>query len=118
MSISPFYSGPYEQARFPVRKEPREPQPPRKLWPSDAVMIVAAHEGTELVANMESRVACVCCDCSKPLMADTATIRRSVEAGYPRGRPIRFFCVECCVTYDRTSVDVLEDHRRPSPANT
>lgn len=82
-----------------------------KQWPNDAIMVVAANEGTEIVENMEGRVACVCRDCGQELMADTRTVRLAAEHYTALRRPIRFFCVACHAKYDLHSIDVMEDHR-------
>ena len=86
--------------------------PETKLpWPSDAVMIVASNRGEEHREFMESVVECECRDCGAPLAADSKRIRYADEMDVRHGRPIRFFCIACCVKYDRQSITELHDHR-------
>lgn len=79
-------------------------------------MIVAAKAGGELRHQMESVVPCQCRRCEAELAADSRTIRLAAELPCRRGRPIKFFCVACCVLHDHASIDELHDHRPPTPA--
>jgi hypothetical protein len=80
-------------------------------WPGDAVMIVAALAGTEIREHMESVVPCDCRDCGRLLHADSRTIRAAFHLPSRRGRPVEFFCVECCMKYDAKSVNEMHDCR-------
>lgn len=86
-----------------------------KPWPADSVVIVAAVIGEEQQEFMEARVETACHDCDARLYADSRTIR--VAAGLPsrRGRPITFLCLNCCTTYDRSTLTEIHDHRGTKP---
>lgn len=86
-------------------------KPSKKPWPSDAIMIVAASAGEEIRENMESVVRTWCRDCGRLLHADSRCIREAGELDCRDGRPIKFFCVECCVKYDVNSVHKFLDMR-------
>ena len=80
-----------------------------KPWPSDATMVIASRKGTENRDKMTDPVERVCRDCGCELAVDTVTIAKADEIC--PGRKIGFFCIECCITYDRSSVNVLRDCR-------
>jgi hypothetical protein len=83
-----------------------------KTWPADAVMIVASAAGTENRNAMQSVRHDVCRDCGREVAYDGYTLRQAERWRGDPPRPIKFFCIECCVLYDPHSMDVCEDHRR------
>lgn len=82
----------------------------KKPWPADAVMIIAAVKGRELRFNMESVVPAKCRDCGTDLAADSFSIRTAQNLPSRRGRPIKYFCIECCCKYDHDSITELHNH--------
>lgn len=82
-------------------------------WPSDAVMIVASLAGTEIREHMEDVLRCWCRRCGELLHADTAVYRRAMTMPERMGRPVMFFCVECCVLHDVRPIEIIEDRRGP-----
>jgi len=83
----------------------------KKRWPSDAIMIVAAPAGEEIQEKMESVVPATCRDCGCTVHADSYTIRRATSLPSRKGRPIKFFCINCCTSkYDTNSITELYDH--------
>src|ERR1019366_10331891 len=89
-----------------------------KPWPGDAIMIVCETFGRETRDNMESVVEVECRDCHQKLGADSKTIRLAEETPVRRGRPIKFFCVPCCMTYDPSSVTHYADHSAAQDGGT
>ena len=82
-----------------------------KLWPSDAIMIVASLAGEERRERMESAVPATCRDCGAALMADSFTIRKAENLPSRFDRPIKFFCTICFTHYDFKSVQEFHDDR-------
>lgn len=84
---------------------------PLQPWPSDAWMIVAANAGEERRERMEGPHPCLCRSCGTRLVADTYSVRVAMQHPLRCGRPVRFFCVACCTRHDRSTIEVLIDHR-------
>jgi hypothetical protein len=84
----------------------------KKQWPGDAVIIVAPPTGTEVVDPDEPTALHTCRDCGASVTVRNSSIRVSEQAGHTCGRPIKFFCISCAVTYDVNSMDRLIDLRR------
>ena len=95
------------QSTKPTEKPTEKPM----LWPGDAVMIVCARSGTENRAKMESVHQGECRDCGCDVAYDGKSYRSAVNLPARHGRPIKFFCVDCCTKYDVNSIDKLVDHR-------
>lgn len=81
-----------------------------KPWPGDAIMIIAADFGTENRVNMEAVIFTHCRDCEQALAADLRTLRVAETHPVRKGRPVKFFCVRCCVKYDPTTISHFADH--------
>lgn len=86
--------------------------PTKPPWPSDAVMIVCAEPAAARREQMDSVHPARCRDCGCELVCDGYTVTRALAMPERRGRPIDFFCLRCAVRHDRSSIDVLEDHRQ------
>lgn len=85
----------------------RKPQ-----WPSDAIMVVAARRGTEIRRDqMVERTIETCRDCGTDVCVTVSTINTATSSPHRHGRPVEFFCIECCIKYDRKSVAHLIDDR-------
>ena len=82
---------------------------PKPTWPRDAAMIVAPYTDTAVVGNMESVNPAVCRDCGRDVVYDGLTMR--LIQPFRHGRPVLFFCIECAVKYDRSTITHFEDHR-------
>lgn len=80
-----------------------------KPWPSDAVMIVASLTGEERRENMDGIHEAVCRGCFRSLHADTHTVRLAEQHPLRHSRPVKFFCIECCLKHRRA--DYLTDDR-------
>jgi DNA-directed RNA polymerase subunit RPC12/RpoP len=79
-----------------------------KPWPNDAVMIVAPSPEEAVIDPQEETAVDSCRDCGARVLYRL----RSVKATAPfPGRPVRFFCIPCAVTYDRGTVTHLVDLR-------
>lgn len=89
-----------------------------KDYPADAVMIVAAFPQTAIRENMESVHPEYCRDCGRPIVYSGRVYRRALAMPERRGRPIKFFCVECFAQYDVAQVAHFEDHRGQTPEST
>lgn len=88
--------------------------PSLKPWPSDAVIIVAAPSAESIVGNMRGPAfKCLCRDCGEELLADSFSRDAALAMPERMGRPVAHICIRCCVTYDRSSIQKLIDHRRP-----
>lgn len=86
-----------------------------KPWPRDAVMIVAATPEAARRDQMESAEPAECRDCGRRLVVDGYTLRRALTMPARRGRPVRYFCVECYGHYDVGQCNIVEDHRGRTP---
>lgn len=83
-----------------------------KPWPIDAVMIVAAVEAEFNVSQIRGvPVECECRECGAALLADSWSVARAEAMPERRGRPVRFYCIDCACKHDRTGINILEDHR-------
>lgn len=58
-----------------------------------------------------------CADCGTRLALDSESIASAWAMPQRQGRPLRFICVECCLTYDRKSIEHLVDHRTAKGTN-
>lgn len=86
-----------------------------KPWPVDCVQIVAATYQTVNLAGIRGRVLRrVCNDCQSSLGVDSETIDDAIVMKERNGRPLRYICVECCLQYDRCSIDHFVDQRMKS----
>lgn len=91
------------------------PSQMRKLqWPRDAIMVVAARRGTEPRRDqLVERTIETCRDCGVEVCVTVSTISRAASSPHRHGRPVDFFCIECCIKYDRKSVThLIDDHPR------
>ena len=85
---------------------------PVKLpWPDDAVMIVAALLGTENRSAMEAVIEAECRHCGADLAADLRTLRTAHNLPERKGRPIKYFCVDCCLLHENESLNLVIDQR-------
>lgn len=82
-----------------------------KPWPKDAVMVVAAHAGEERREFMQSVVDAECRACGAKLRADGFSIREAEQMPARMGRPVKFFCIPCCVQHDLGMIQDLRDYR-------
>ena len=89
-----------------------------KTWPGDAIVIMASRRGTAIEANMLAVVRTCCRDCGAPIDADAHSVGVAAASPARQGRPIDFLCIECGVTYDRGSIDMLVDDRRSARGAT
>lgn len=80
---------------------------PTKPWPADAVMVVAARAGQENRAAMSGADPAVCRDCEAALRFDPQTTAAALLMPERNGRPVRFFCPPCAMTYDPRSIQIL-----------
>lgn len=95
-----------------------KPDPNLKPWPKDCVQIVAATPMTVHVASIREQIVDkTCADCRCRLAVDNHSIRIAHELPERQRRPLRFICAKCCLTYDRSSIERLIDHRRTNGRN-
>ena len=87
-----------------------------KLWPSDAVILVCSSAETANVRAMDSVHAAHCRDCGCDVVYSGSSMNAAQAADVTFGRPVDFLCVECCVTYDASSIERLIDHRKKEGA--
>lgn len=91
----------------------------RKPWPIECVQIVAALYQTVNLAGIRGRVVRrVCHDCQCSLGVDSETIDDAILMKERNGRPLRYICVECCLQYDRCSIDHFVDQRVKSKSQS
>lgn len=64
-------------------------------FPKDALLIVAANTGAQLVEHMHVCVETHCYRCETPLQVDSHAIAQSVTFPGRKERPIRFCCLRC-----------------------
>jgi hypothetical protein len=83
----------------------------RRVWPSDAVIVVCATPKAAITAKMESVNPVKCRECGIDLVADGKTIRHAQEHPQRMGRPVAYLCIGCSTKYDVNSVDHLIDDR-------
>lgn len=74
-------------------------------------MIVASKAGEERRENMESVLPATCRDCGTALATDSYSRRLSENHPLRAGRPVLYFCTDCCLKYDRKSIQDFQDHR-------
>lgn len=79
-------------------------------WPNDAVMVVCATPSTVKREQMESCNKGHCRDCGQEICFDGYTLSRAMEQRLARGRPVKFFCLDCFPKYDFSQVDYSENH--------
>lgn len=95
-----------------------KPDPNLKPWPNDCLVVVAS---TPLTVNVkgirEYIVDQTCADCSCRLSVDNFSIRTAWEMPERQRRPLRFICVQCCLLYDRSSIEKLVDNRTTRGGN-
>ena len=98
---------------------PRPPVDPNlKRWPGDVVQIVASTQARVNVAGIRGRIVDeTCADCQTRLAVDSHTIETALQLDCRNRRPLRFICVDCCMAYDRQSIEVLIDHRNTRGTN-
>lgn len=95
-----------------------KPNPNLKPWPHDCVQIVAATPMTVDVAGIRDFIVDeFCADCSCRLAVDNFSITQTMELPERQQRPLRFICVPCYQTYDRSQIKTLIDNRRAKPRN-
>jgi len=83
----------------------------KKAWPADAVILVCSTPETVVINQRDSFHTANCRDCHADLVYSGQSFARAqqVAGGF---RPVDFLCIDCCVTYDRNSIEHFEDHRR------
>ncbi len=85
-----------------------------KPWPHDAVMIVASPTAEVNYAGIKADpMPGTCRDCGAEVIYDSWTFEVAENLPSRLGRPILFFCVNCCLNYDRGTITELYDHRSP-----
>ncbi len=84
-----------------------------KLWPTDALMIVAANAGEENRGAMDIVVSGNCRGCGRKIAVDSRSIRVMWNHTARNGRPVKYFCIKCAVQHDVNSIDELRDNRAP-----
>ena len=84
-----------------------------KPWPADAVMLVAPSSDNFLMDPEEPFSVGQCRDCGRDVVYRLSGYRKAEAIAADTGeRPIEFFCIPCCVQYDRNSLDILIDERK------
>lgn len=96
-----------------------KPDPNLRPWPKDCVQIVASTPETVNVRGIKGRITDqICADCRTRLAVDSWTIDYANAMPERDGRPLRFICINCCVTkYDRNTITKLIDHRPKEKAH-
>jgi hypothetical protein len=93
------------------------PDPDLKPWPIDCVILVAATPATVNVRGIRGRIIDRSCqDCTTRLAVDSQGLKDAIELPQRQGRPVKIICVECCLKYDRSKIDVLKDLRSTTEA--
>ncbi len=88
------------------------PDPTLNPWPDDCVQIVAATPATINVRGIRGQITDqICADCAARLAVDSWSIETAWAMPERQRRPLRFICVKCCLTYDRSMIEHLVDQR-------
>jgi hypothetical protein len=96
-----------------------KPDPTLRPWPSNCVQIVAATPERVNVRGIRGKIVDhVCAECQCRLAVDSFTIQTNWDMPERQRRPLRFICVQCCVSrYDRNSISLLIDQRNSTGNN-
>lgn len=94
-------------------KRPPQPDPRLRPWPVDCVTIVAATPGTVNVRGIRGEIRDgQCADYGTRLSVDSASISMALSLPAREGRPLRTICADCCLQYDRTGVQIIDNRLR------
>jgi hypothetical protein len=100
-----------------LKRQP-SPDPTKKRWPGDVIQIVAATPATVNVRGIRGTITDqICADCGVRLAVDSFTIETAEAMPERNRRPLRFICASCCLNYDRTTIQLLIDHRSTAGMN-
>lgn len=82
------------------------------------MQIVASTPATVNVRGIREKIVDEkCADCGQRLAVDSYSIRVAWEIPQRQGRPLKFICVDCCLKYDRKSIEFLVDLRQTKGTN-
>jgi hypothetical protein len=83
-----------------------------KLWPADAIIVVAATPGECQVERMAGKPRTKFCrDCHRSVLVDSATWTVAESHSERTQRPAAALCLCCFQNYDVHTATHVEDHR-------
>lgn len=95
------------------------PRTPGKPWPGDAMMVVSCPAKDFQFTTEPMRVVSrKCRDCDAEIVVNVDTIEAAEQHPARHDRPVKFFCIDCCITYDRNSIDMFVDDRKVAEQTT
>lgn len=94
-------------------KQP-SPDPNKKQWPENCVLIVAASPATVRVSQIRGQIIDKACrDCGARLCVDSVSIDELFNNPIRQGRPIQYLGLDCCfASYETTDVTMIQARRK------